>query len=179
MAHRAPTTASAPSRRRCCAPSRTTSGRTSARRSPSSSRRRSARSGSQFGRRFWEEDDRIFGGITDTNLDIGTIFYPSYGFHGAAVCVIGYYSYFADSETLAALSPEDRAARALEQGARIHGDAYRDEFEHAFSVHWQDQQFSDGGWIAVAAGPGRVARRTPPCSSRCSGSTSPATTSAT
>ena len=103
--------------------------------------------GLQFGRRFWEDDDRIFGGVTDTNLDIGTIFYPSYGFHGRRGVVIGYYSYFSDSETLAALSPEDRAAHALEQGARIHGDAYRDEFENAFSVHWQDQQYSDGGWI--------------------------------
>ena len=103
--------------------------------------------GLQFKRRFWEEDDRIFGGITDTSLDIGTIFYPSYGFHGGRGVVIGYYSYFADSETLAALSPRDRAEHALEQGARIHGDAYRDEFENAFSVHWQDQQYSDGGWI--------------------------------
>src|SRR5207249_4032225 len=32
--------------------------------------------GLQFKRRFWEEDDRIFGGITDTNTEIGTIWYP-------------------------------------------------------------------------------------------------------
>jgi len=63
--------------------------------------------GLQFRRRFWEEDDRIFGGITDTNLDIGTIFYPSYGFHGASGLLIGYYNYFGDSEAYAALTPRD------------------------------------------------------------------------
>jgi len=29
--------------------------------------------GLQFRRRFWEEDEHVFGGITDTNTDIGTI----------------------------------------------------------------------------------------------------------
>ena len=103
--------------------------------------------GLEFRRRFWEEDNRIFGGISNTNLETGTIFYPSYDFHGARGVVIGYYSYFGSSEQLAALSPKQRADRALEVGARIHGKAYRDEFESAFSVHWQDQEFSEGGWI--------------------------------
>ena len=40
--------------------------------------------GLEFRRRFWEEDDRIFGGITNTNLDIGTIWYPSHGYLGSA-----------------------------------------------------------------------------------------------
>jgi monoamine oxidase len=103
--------------------------------------------GLEFRRRFWEEDDRILGGITDTNLETGTIFYPSYGFHGERGVVIGYYSFFSDSLGLARLSPRERVQRALEVGARIHGDAYRDEFESAFSVHWQEQEFSNGGWV--------------------------------
>jgi monoamine oxidase len=103
--------------------------------------------GLQFKRRFWEEDARIFGGITDTNLDIGTIWYPSYGFHGKRGVVIGYYNYLAESDRFASLTPAQRVRRALEQGAKIHGAAYTAEFERAFSVHWQRQRFSEGGWV--------------------------------
>jgi monoamine oxidase len=62
--------------------------------------------------------------------------------------LIGYYTFADQSATLAALPPEQRTERALAQGVRIHGDAYRDELEHAFSVHWEDQEFSGGGWVA-------------------------------
>jgi monoamine oxidase len=103
--------------------------------------------GLQFGRRFWEEDDHIFGGISDTNLDIGTIFYPSYGFHGERGILIGYYNYLDDSDKFGAMSPQDRERRALSQGTKLHGDVYRKEFESSFSVHWQNERFSEGGWV--------------------------------
>jgi monoamine oxidase len=103
--------------------------------------------GLQYARRFWEEDDRIFGGISDTNLDIGTIFYPSYGFHGERGVLIGYYNYFDDSTKYAAMPPRERERRALDQGAKVHGDVYRREFESSFSVHWQNERFSEGGWV--------------------------------
>ncbi len=103
--------------------------------------------GLQFKRRFWEEDSRILGGITDTNLDIGTIFYPSYGFHGDGGVLIGYYVFLDQSDRFAAMSPAERERIAIDQGAKIHGSAYRSEFESAFSVHWQQQRFSEGGWV--------------------------------
>ena len=103
--------------------------------------------GLQFKRRFWEEDARLLGGITDTNLDIGTIWYPSYGFHGERGIVIGYYNYLDESDRFAAMTPAQRVRRALEQGAKVHGDAYQSEFETAFSVHWQRARFSEGGWV--------------------------------
>ena len=40
--------------------------------------------GLEYGRRFWEEDDGIFGGITATNLDIANIWYPASGDMGNA-----------------------------------------------------------------------------------------------
>ncbi len=103
--------------------------------------------GLEFNRRFWEEDDRIYGGISNTNLVTGTIFYPSYGYHGSHGVVIGYYSFFSGADQLAALSPEERTERAVEVGSRIHGSAYRDELASSFSVHWDLQEFSEGGWI--------------------------------
>ncbi len=36
--------------------------------------------GLQFKRRFWEEDEQIYGGVTYTDLPIGQISYPSSGF---------------------------------------------------------------------------------------------------
>jgi monoamine oxidase len=105
-----------------------------------------AKMGLQFRRRFWEEDDRIFGGITDTNLDIGTIWYPSHGHLGEKGVLIGYYNYLEQSDAYAALSPRDRERRALDQGARVHGEAYRAEFENSFSVHWTKVRHSEGGW---------------------------------
>jgi monoamine oxidase len=106
-----------------------------------------AKMGLQFRRRFWEEDDRIFGGITDTNLDIGTIWYPSHGYLGERGVLIGYYNYFDHSDAYAALSPLERERRALEQGAKVHGEAYRAEFENSFSVHWTKIRHSEGGWV--------------------------------
>jgi monoamine oxidase len=105
-----------------------------------------AKMGLQYRRRFWEEDDRIFGGITDTNLDIGTIWYPSHGYLGERGVLIGYYNYFDQADAYAALAPAEREQRALEQGAKVHGPAYRAEFESSFSVHWTKVRHSEGGW---------------------------------
>jgi monoamine oxidase len=102
--------------------------------------------GLQFRRRFWEEDEQIFGGITDTNLDIGTIWYPSHGYLGERGVLIGYYNYFEQSDAYAAMPPEERERRALEQGIKVHGDPYRAEFENSFSVHWTKIRHSEGGW---------------------------------
>ena len=103
--------------------------------------------GLEFNRRFWEEDANIYGGITDTNLDIGTIWYPSAGFHSERGVVIGYYNYFEQSDLFASMAPAERERHALEQGSRIHGSIYRSEFETSFSVHWQRAKFSEGGWV--------------------------------
>jgi len=110
-----------------------------------------AKIGLEFGRRFWEDDDRIFGGITDTNLDIGSILYPSYGFHGEdGGVLIGYYTFADAAQKLGLMSPPDRERVAVAQGAKIHGDAYRDELLSSFSVHWDLQPFSAGGWALWA-----------------------------
>ena len=104
--------------------------------------------GLQFRRRFWEEDDRIFGGITDTNTEIGTIWYPSSGYLTKRGILIGAYNYFEDSTGWDELTPAQRTQRALEIGRRIHGDAYVSEFETSFSAQWSRIRYSEGGWIA-------------------------------
>jgi monoamine oxidase len=104
--------------------------------------------GLQYGRRWWEEDEKIYSGITNTNLDLSTIWYPSYGFHGAKGTVVGYYNFGANADLYSALTPAERQARAVEQGVKIHGEAYRTELEAAFSVAWRRTRYSEGGWVS-------------------------------
>lgn len=109
------------------------------------------RMGIQFRRRFWEEDLDIFGGVTHTNLDINNIFYPSYGYFDRKGVVVGYYAF---GPFYTNLSVPDRATRAVEQGAKIHGEVYRTEYENSFSVAWRKVPYSLGGWVNWPGGRG-------------------------
>ena len=103
--------------------------------------------GLQFRRRFWEEDEQIFGGITDTNTEIGTIWYPSSGYLTKRGILIGVYNYYEDAKAFDALTPGQREMRAIEIGRAVHGDAYRSEFETSFSAQWARVRYSEGGWV--------------------------------
>lgn len=103
--------------------------------------------GLAYRRRFWETDDRIFGGITFTDLDIGTIFYPSSGYLSERGVLVGAYNFASDAEAYAALSPAERERRAVEHGLKVHGDAYRDDLQSSFSVAWSRTAHSEGGWV--------------------------------
>jgi len=104
----------------------------------------------QMKRRFWEEDDGIHGGITYTDQPIWRICYPSSDFFkpGKAV-LLGAYMFGRDAIEFTALSPEERIARALEQGSKIHPQ-YREEFEVGASVAWHRVPWALGcasrGW---------------------------------
>jgi monoamine oxidase len=104
--------------------------------------------GLQYGRRWWEHDENIYAGITNTNMDLSTIWYPSHGFHGAKGIVVGYYNFGANADLYGALTPAERQARAVAQGVKIHGEKYRTELETAFSVAWQRTRYSEGGWVS-------------------------------
>jgi monoamine oxidase len=103
--------------------------------------------GLEYRRRFWEEDEQIFGGITNTNMDLSTIWYPSSGYLGRRGVIVGYYNFGANAIAYGDLSPAEREARAIAQGRKIHGDAYADELAASFSVAWQRVRYSEGGWI--------------------------------
>jgi monoamine oxidase len=108
--------------------------------------------GLEYRRRWWEEDEDIFGGITNTNTDLGTIWYPSSGYLGTKGVVVGYYNFGANADAYGALSPADRQARALERGSRIHGRTYVDELDTSFSNDWRTTRYSEGGWISWPEG---------------------------
>ena len=92
--------------------------------------------GLEFKRRFWEEDEAIYGGISYTDQTITQISYPSHGYHerGPAV-LLGAYSFDLPSYQLSAMSPQARIDAALEQGAKLHSQ-YLKEFRSGVAVAW-------------------------------------------
>jgi monoamine oxidase len=103
------------------------------------------KTGLQFRRRFWEEDEQIFGGITYTNLPIRQISYPSTGFNspGKGVLLGGYTWDGPNAYELTAMSPAERIKVALDCGAQIHPQ-YLSEFETGISVAWHRVPFTLG-----------------------------------
>ncbi|WP_235911882.1 flavin monoamine oxidase family protein [Mesorhizobium xinjiangense] len=110
--------------------------------------------GLQMKRRFWEEDEKIFGGISYTDQPISQISYPStdYNSKGKGV-LLGCYTWNGpNSYEFTAMSPEERVRNAVEQGALIHPQ-YKDEFENGIAVAWHRSPFTlgcSGDWTEEA-----------------------------
>ncbi len=92
--------------------------------------------GLQFKRRFWEQDESIYGGISFTDQPNALIGYPSsrYFDDGPGV-LLGAYTFGADSFQYAAMPPEERIRKTLEYGMKIHPQ-YTTEFQHGVAVAW-------------------------------------------
>ncbi len=103
--------------------------------------------GLQFGRRFWEEDDWIYGGHTTTNVG-SNITYPSYDWQGQKGTVLAYYNFGGTAVEVSGMSPEERIRYAIDLGKKVHGDVYEREFEAGFSVAWHLVPYSLGGWAS-------------------------------
>jgi monoamine oxidase len=99
--------------------------------------------GLQFNRRFWEEDDEIYGGRSWTDQEVGQIVYPSHGFGTKKGVLVGYYLDFRG--TMRERPPAEIQRLAIEQGARVHPQ-YPGEFESAFSVTWARVPWNRGSW---------------------------------
>ena len=101
--------------------------------------------GLQFKRRFWEEDEQIYGGITHTNNELTQLFYPSYDYLSKKGILIGYYNFNDKALRTGELSFADREKLALQKGRLIHPQ-YDTEFESSFSVSWHKTKYNLGGW---------------------------------
>ncbi|MFK3980753.1 flavin monoamine oxidase family protein [Micromonospora sp. NPDC050397] len=112
----------------------------------------SGKIGLEYRSRWWETDERIYGGITETDLDLSHIWYPSYGFHGKRGLIVGYYNTGANARTYSALTPAEREARAVAQGVKIHGGKYRSELASSFSHAWDRTRYLEGAWTSPPHG---------------------------
>jgi monoamine oxidase len=101
--------------------------------------------GLQFKRRFWEEDEMIYGGITHTNNELTQIFYPNNNYLGKKGILLGYYNFNDKAKSVGDLSVAEREKLALTKGSLIHPQ-YQKEFENSFSVSWHKVKYNEGGW---------------------------------
>lgn len=96
----------------------------------------SVKFGLEFNRRFWEEDEDIYGGITYTDLPIALISYPSHDYlSGGKAVLLGGYVWGAGAYEFNAMQPDEAVKWAVEYGARIHPQ-YADEFANGVAVSW-------------------------------------------
>jgi monoamine oxidase len=105
----------------------------------------------QCRRRFWEEDDGIFGGGTLTDLPVRNIYYPDHGRETGRGVILASYTWSEDAQRWGSLSPADRVAQALEDVAQIHPQVLQ-EFEVGASHMWHHDEFAGGAFALFDPG---------------------------
>lgn len=102
------------------------------------------KAGLQFKRRFWEEDERIFGGVSFTSTPLRLISYPVSGMNqGGPGVLLGAYMFGPDSYKFSALEPKERLEMVLRFGRQIHPQ-YDEEFENGITVGWHRVPWTNG-----------------------------------
>ena len=110
----------------------------------------SVKVGLQFKRRFWEEDEAIYGGVSFTDGPIRLIGYPAGELNrGGKGVVLGAYLFGGpNSFEFSAMTPAQRIEAALRYGAMVHPQ-YRSEYENGIAVAWHRVPFilgCSGSW---------------------------------
>ncbi|MEQ1854849.1 MAG: flavin monoamine oxidase family protein [Longimicrobiales bacterium] len=104
-----------------------------------------AKMGLQMRRRFWEEDDGIFGGhLWSRGLQLGEFSYPSNGYFGDKGVLLGYYG-SSTQAGLDAMPIRGRIEHVLAQASKVHPQM-RAEFESAYAVWWEKVPYSVGAY---------------------------------
>lgn len=100
----------------------------------------------QARRRFWEEDQAIYGGISWTDQDITQIWYPANGYHQEKGIVLGAYIWDREPGLRYSRMPEtERLKQALAEGEKLH-PGYTTEMECGVSRAWLNVPLQKGAW---------------------------------
>ena len=105
----------------------------------------------QCRRRFWEEDDGIFGGGTETDLPIRAMYYPDHGRETGRGIILASYTWGQDAERWGSLPIEKRIRQALEDAAAIHPQIV-DAFEVGASHFWHSDEYAGGAFALFEPG---------------------------
>jgi monoamine oxidase len=105
----------------------------------------------QCKRRFWEEDEGIYGGGTITDLPIRNLFYPEHGQETGRGVLLASYTWETDAKRWSSLTPEARIDRAVEYVSKIHPQIL-EECEGGASVMWQDDPYAGGAFALFEPG---------------------------
>ncbi len=108
----------------------------------------SAKMGLAMKRRFWEEDDQIFGGHLYSNLPIGEFSYPSHDYFSKKGVLLGLYANGPIGDLLDR-PVTDRVEHVLMHASKVHPQI-RQEFESAYAVWWRKVKYNQGGFAPGA-----------------------------
>ena len=86
-------------------------------------------------RRFWEEDDKIFGGHLYSNLPFGNFSYPSWGYFGNKGVLLGFYGN-GQMSGVVKMPIKDRVEHVLTHASKVHPQI-RAEYETAYCTFWE------------------------------------------
>jgi len=103
----------------------------------------------QMNRRFWEEDDDIYGGSSTRGIPGHTVIYPSYGYFGRKGVIQSAYAFGRAAGTLGELSLAEQVEQAIERSEPIHPGQFRKHYDgKAFSIAWHRTRYTEAGWSA-------------------------------
>ena len=105
----------------------------------------------QCRRRFWEEDDAIFGGVTMTDLPNRLVYYPDHGRETGRGVLLGCYTYGEEANRWRSLPAEERVTQTLKYLTHIHPQITA-EFETGISKVWGEDKFAGGAFAMFEAG---------------------------
>ncbi|HZO88060.1 MAG TPA: flavin monoamine oxidase family protein [Chthonomonadaceae bacterium] len=102
----------------------------------------------QCRRRFWEEDEHIFGGGTESDLAIRSTWYPDHSQETGRGVLLVSYTWGRDAVVWGNLSPEERLREAVQDLARLHPQVSQEDdlIEGGTSVMWQNEPFAGGAF---------------------------------
>lgn len=102
--------------------------------------------------RFWENEDRIYGGISWTKDVISQIWYPSYSFNSDTGVMTAAYNRLSEAEVFQNYTREQRLEAALAGGEKLH-PGYREKVfaENGVSIAWAKMPYQAGGWANETA----------------------------
>jgi len=109
----------------------------------------------QCHRRFWEEDDGIYGGKTVTDLPVRTIYYPEHGRETGRGVLLASYTWSDDAQRWGTLSGDERIVQAVQNVSQIHPQVCN-EFEVGVSKVWQDDPYAGGAFASYQPGQHRL-----------------------
>lgn len=105
----------------------------------------------QCRRRFWEEDNGIYGGGTVTDLAIRNLFYPDHGRETGRGVLLASYTWGEDAQRWGSLPPEERLRQSVENVAAIHPQIL-ETVEAGASKMWHDDEFACGAFALFDPG---------------------------
>lgn len=107
----------------------------------------SGKLGIEYSRRWWEEDQRIYGGASNTSQSIEQIMFPYDHYLKDRGVVVAYYNNGDNHREFERLKHRDRLDLAVEQGKKIHGDVYGEDIASSFSGSFMKTRYSEGAWV--------------------------------